>query len=354
MYRPSCFRLATAGRPWTQSAVDLLSRAVREVVARVAIAGGVAAGSPDRGVQVRGIASRRCGTGRAMRGGVGFWDDLGKDLLASVLEAAGVVVETEREVRTRAQRVDCWVVSPAKATATAGAPALLLRMTGEPCAFEIVSRALNSDDVLNGMRKMLNVAQTREDGRRLLANFAPLWVISAGYPKTALTTLAARPMEDWPSGFHEVPGPLPVRIVVVPELPRDEETRWLRLLGTGETLFQALAEVRIVRQPSPSARAIWRVVFAYGRELERRRGKLSAEEKEFLMRKDIAERFDAWERAQRRDTLEEVLSRQLERRFGALSAPVRRKLAKASAADLDQWVDRVVTADSIAAVFDEV
>ena len=279
---------------------------------------------------------------------MGLWDDFGKDVLASELEAAGAVVELEREVRTRAQRVDCWVVAPAVARS---APALLRRMTESVCAFEIVSRAAGSDDVLNAARKMLNVAQTRARGRKLLANFAPLWVISAGRPRKALRELGARAMGGWPSGFHEVPGPLPVRVVVVPELPPGDATRCLRLLGRGDTLLTALAEVRTGGQDSEEARALRPVVLRFRRELERASGK------ELLMRKETAEWFEAFTQetreAGRRDTLEEVLKRQLERRFGALPLRVRRKLAKASAGDLDKWVERFATAGSIGEVFEE-
>jgi hypothetical protein len=73
------------------------------------------------------------------------------------------------------------------------------------------------------------------------------------------------------------------------------------------------------------------------------------------MRKTAAERIEEFERKTRetggRDAIARMLSRQLEQRFGALSARVRRKLASSSAATLDQWADRFVTAESVEEVF---
>jgi hypothetical protein len=48
-----------------------------------------------------------------------------------------------------------------------------------------------------------------------------------------------------------------------------------------------------------------------------------------------------------------VLLRQLQRRFGALPAAVQQRLATASAAELERWSDRVLDADSLAAMFDD-
>jgi len=42
-----------------------------------------------------------------------------------------------------------------------------------------------------------------------------------------------------------------------------------------------------------------------------------------------------------------VLLRQLERRFGSVPGPVRDRIASADVADLDQWIMRVLDADSI-------
>jgi hypothetical protein len=198
---------------------------------------------------------------------------------------------------------------------------------------------------------MLNVAQTRQKGRRLLAHFAPLWVISAERPRTALRVLGASPMRGWPAGFHRVPGPLPVQLVIVPDLPPGEETHWLRLLGTGETLYQALAELGNVRHDRPGARALQTLVLSYRQDLELKRGKLSKAEKEFLMRKTAAERIEEFERQTREAGKRDVLSRQLSRRFGPLSPRMQRRLASASSAELDEWVERVLTAESVEEVF---
>jgi hypothetical protein len=48
--------------------------------------------------------------------------------------------------------------------------------------------------------------------------------------------------------------------------------------------------------------------------------------------------------------LREVLLRQLRRRFGALPASWIARVDKASAAELNRWADRVLTAESLAEV----
>ena len=44
--------------------------------------------------------------------------------------------------------------------------------------------------------------------------------------------------------------------------------------------------------------------------------------------------------------------RQLQRRFGPLPAPVRERVEQAPPADLERWLDQVLTASTLAAVLD--
>ena len=67
------------------------------------------------------------------------------------------------------------------------------------------------------------------------------------------------------------------------------------------------------------------------------------------MREEVREQV---REAERRDAVEDVLRRQLELRFGAVPPRVRRKLARASAEDLEKWVERFATAGSIEEVFE--
>ena len=50
--------------------------------------------------------------------------------------------------------------------------------------------------------------------------------------------------------------------------------------------------------------------------------------------------------------MRELLLRQLRRRFGALPASWMARIDKASAAELNRWADRVLTAESLAEVLE--
>jgi len=68
----------------------------------------------------------------------------------------------------------------------------------------------------------------------------------------------------------------------------------------------------------------------------------------------IAETWEARGKQQgQRKHAQDILQRQLAQRFGALSAEVIQRIETAELDTLDRWLDQVLTAPTLAAVFDE-
>ena len=59
-------------------------------------------------------------------------------------------------------------------------------------------------------------------------------------------------LEGWPPGIYEGPPLLWTRLVVVSELPVTPDTLLLRLLGAGQVLQQAIAELKALRTEDPA------------------------------------------------------------------------------------------------------
>lgn len=71
-----------------------------------------------------------------------------------------------------------------------------------------------------------------------------LWVISSGRSAGALKAFALRPAKGWPRGVYAGPQPaVPMRLVVVSELPEVRSTLLLRLMGRGAVFRRALREL---------------------------------------------------------------------------------------------------------------
>jgi hypothetical protein len=75
------------------------------------------------------------------------------------------------------------------------------------------------------------------------------------------------------------------------------------------------------------------------------------------IREMVPERFKRWENEVRADaeaqTLANTLSRLLGRRFGTLPPDMTDRIRSAKAAELNEWMDRVVDAASVSDVFDD-
>ncbi len=179
------------------------------------------------------------------------YDTLAKDLLEVLLDDLGAV-EREHEVSPpSSQRADLRFVpsdDPAKVTAR-HALGLLGRMTESATLFEAFHDAPSLAEVLRCLRKLLNAAHTEGDTQ--------MWLLCAGRPDDALARLDARPSAHWPRGFYALAPALPLRLVVLAELPTDDDTLTLRLMGAGATLRAALADLRVRYGALPRGRALY-------------------------------------------------------------------------------------------------
>ena len=205
-------------------------------------------------------------------------DQLGKRFLRRVFQGCGTF-SSEEEVSPDAQRFDSYFV-PDPDLASRGDD-LLYRLGAEPAAFEVMSTAPGTEEVLELIRKLLNA-------RHVFAVAAPpkpmprLWVLCAGHPRTALTALGTRPAPEIAPGVHVLAPAFTTGIVVLSQLPETRTTLLMRLLGSGETRERALAElVRLPEGARERAIAV-RVLVELRYEIEAQPAR-TPEDEEFVM-----------------------------------------------------------------------
>jgi hypothetical protein len=179
-------------------------------------------------------------------------------------------------------------------------------------------------------------------------------VISSGRPKGGIEGLRLHRLESWPPGIYEGPPLLWTRLVVVSELPVTPDTLLLRLLGAGQVLKQAIAEIKALRTEDPARSLSLPLLVRLRLEIPTDPAQRTDDDQEFLMQtQDIVE---TW----RQEAIQEgvkhgecmVLLRQLRQRFGgAVDAHVEQRIATASIGQIDLWTVRILSAATLAEVF---
>jgi hypothetical protein len=179
--------------------------------------------------------------------------------------------------------------------------------------------------------------------------FPALVVISPGRPETVLEAYGCKPVS--PDVYHAVPG-LVLRVVVLSELPRTRETLLLRLLGSARLLREALADLAALPKDAweRSITAPLLVHFRLGNDGQ-------AVDEEDDVSAEIQAWFEEYQQQLRSEARKEgassLLLRQLRARFGELPATAVARIEAAEAAELEQWAERVLGAQTLAEVLDE-
>ena len=284
------------------------------------------------------------------------FDQSGKQMVRSAVVSRGSV-ETDAEVPADTRRIDLWFMPDPACEPAPDYLGLLGRITGGPSTLEFFHNTPSGDDLADCLIKH---GQFRHylSLRKLPPAIPTQWVISSGRPKGGLEGLRFHRLEGWPPGIYEGPPLLWTRLVVVSELPVAPDTLLLRLLGAGQVLKQAIAELKALRAEDPARSLALPLLVRLRLEIPTDPAQRTDDDQEFLMQtQDIVE---TWRQEAIQEGVQQgiqqgecaVLLRQLRQRFGdAVDAHVEQRVATASIEQIDLWTVRILSAATLAEVF---
>lgn len=186
-----------------------------------------------------------------------FHDRFAKQYLKELLLTLGEV-ETSRKVSGEVREIDVLFVPAPQSTANAEVLGLLGRFASSSCLIEPFRNPATPMEIRSCLSKLFDVyaeleRQANRNNTRLQEIDLPrLWILSPTASVTILEGFRAKlDEENWLQGVYFLGELLKTAIVVIHQLPRTEETLWLRLLGKERVQKQAIAEVRTLPQEHP-------------------------------------------------------------------------------------------------------
>jgi len=304
------------------------------------------------------------------------YDQFGKQMTRDELE--GWSVESDAEVPAETRRIDLWV-SPREG----GSPppehmGLLGRLINGAVTLEFFHHTPSGEDL---RMCLIKHGEFRHflSRRKTLPPLPVQWVISSGRPDAGIDGLGFRPVAGGRRGLYESPPLWYTRLVVVSELAVTRDTLLLRLLGAGSVLKQALAELMALPADAEERRIALPPLLRCRLAVPTDPAQQTSDDQEFLM--DTQEIVETWRQEAIQEGVKQgleegvkqgleegvkqgleegvkqgleqgerkLLLRMLRRRFGAeVDGETERRVAAASAEQVEVWAERVLSATSLA------
>lgn len=187
-----------------------------------------------------------------------FHDQFAKQYLAELLAPLGEV-ETSREVLGEVRQIDVWFAPKPQPTADPQVLGLLGRFASSPCLLEPFRNAPTPTEIRNCILKLFELhgelqRKARRDSERIQETSLPkLWILSPSASATLLDEFGAvvKQQDTWTEGIYFLPPALRTAVVAINQLPRTEETLWVRILGKGATQQQVISELTALSKENP-------------------------------------------------------------------------------------------------------
>jgi post-segregation antitoxin (ccd killing protein) len=275
-------------------------------------------------------------------------------MVRSAVASRGAV-ETDAEVPADTRRIDLWFMPDPACEPVPGYLGLLGRITAGPSTLEFFHNTPSGDALADCVIKH---GQFRHylSLRKPPPPIPTQWVISSGRPKGGIEGLRLHPLEGWPPGIYEGPPLFWTRLVVVSELPVTPDTLLLRLLGAGQVLKQAIAELKALRTEDPARSLALPLLVRLRLEIPTDPAQRTDDDQEFLMQtQDIVEtwRQEAIQEGLLVAQVKALLTVLRARGIAVPDAAQRRIQAERDLARLERWLERASVASSVAEVIDD-
>lgn len=215
-------------------------------------------------------------------------DQFAKDYLEELLSPYGEV-QAPRRVSGEMRQIDVWFAPTSPqlnvASETLG---LLGRFAATPSIFEPFRNAVTSNEICDCLLKLLEIrGELQREANRNNANIEEsvlprLWILTPTASEAIVSGFRAILDDNWLPGVYLMADYLRTGIVVIHQLPRTQETLWLRILGKGTVQKQAIDEIVALSPDNPLRSNALKLLY----NLQRNLGNtpIDLEDRELIMR----------------------------------------------------------------------
>jgi len=233
-------------------------------------------------------------------------DQLAKQYLQELLSEWGQL-QTSYDIASEVRQIDVWFVPTGAASARDETLGLLGQMAATACVFEPFRNQPSPGEVRNCQLKLYVlhgdlVRSARRDNRTLAeADLPYLWILSPSCSARLIAGFGAtEKLESWEPGVYLMPEFHKTALVAINQLPVNQNTLWLRVLGRGATQEQAIAELVALPEENVHRRQLLEILANWRINLEINQN-VSDEDKELIM--NLSPAYLRW----REETLQEGL-----------------------------------------------
>ncbi|MBD1831911.1 hypothetical protein H6F61_04210 [Cyanobacteria bacterium FACHB-472] len=216
------------------------------------------------------------------------YDQFAKDYLKELLTPLGEV-ETSRNIAGEVREIDVWFIPTSTPQIDAQALRILGQFAATSAIFEPFRNAVTPSQIRSCMSKMFDVnadleRQTkRENTRSNEAELPKLWILSPTASIALLDGFRAIPDDNnWLPGIYFLGDSLKTAIVAIHQLPRTNETLWVRVLAKGTVQKQAINELAQLPESNPFRANALELLYNLRLNLEANRD-LAPEDRELIM-----------------------------------------------------------------------
>jgi len=216
-------------------------------------------------------------------------DQFAKDYLEELLCPYGEV-KAPRRVSGEVREIDVWFAPNSDSVpSNLHNLGLLGRIAQTPVLIEPFRNAATCDEICDCLLKLLEVrGELQRQAKRNQLKLTPaaipkLWILTPTASATLLEDFGAKVDEQWLPGVYFLAKNLRTVIVVIHQLPRTQETVWLRVLGRGRVQQQAIDELEQLPENNPLRSHILKLLYNLRKNLEVRQD-LEEGDRELIMR----------------------------------------------------------------------
>ena len=254
-------------------------------------------------------------------------DQFAKEYLEELLAPLGTIKQSKK-VKSEIQEIDVLFEPSPHKTKQDLPLGLLGKIATTPCLFEPFRNPPSEVEIRSCLLKLYAVhgdvlrKAKRENQSIPEAELPVLWILTPTFSSRMAQGLGASEIEeDWVKGVYLLPNILKTAIVAIHQLPVNEDTLWLRVLGKGGTQKRAVEELIELPANNPFRENLLEVLANWRKNLELR-DNLSSEEQEVIMNLSPAylKQREEWKQEGQQEGQLSMITSLMEARFGNLDS----------------------------------